>query len=49
MTKPHPLSHTREQITALDNELLALLAKRRALSLDVARSKEVDIDRKSVV
>lgn len=43
MTKPHPLSHTREQITALDNELLALLAKRRALSLDVARSKEVDI------
>ncbi|CAM4010500.1 chorismate mutase [Shewanella aquimarina] len=43
MTKPHPLNHTREQITALDNELLALLAKRRALSLDVARSKEVDI------
>ncbi|MDX1280609.1 prephenate dehydratase [Shewanella colwelliana] len=43
MTKPHPLNHTREQITALDNELLALLAKRRDLSLDVARSKEVDI------
>ncbi|MFV7769268.1 prephenate dehydratase [Shewanella marisflavi] len=43
MTKPQPLSHTREQITALDNELLALLSKRRALSLDVARSKEVDI------
>lgn len=43
MTKPHPLNQTREQITALDNELLALLAKRRDLSLDVARSKEVDI------
>lgn len=43
MAKPHPLNQTREQITALDNELLALLAKRRSLSLDVARSKEVDI------
>lgn len=43
MSKPQPLNHTREQITALDNDLLALLAKRRALSLDVARSKEVDV------
>ncbi|MCG9695963.1 chorismate mutase [Shewanella sp. Isolate11] len=43
MSKPHPLNQTREAITALDNELLALLAKRRDLSLDVARSKEVDI------
>lgn len=43
MTKEHSLNHTREQISALDNELLALLAKRRDLSLDVARSKEVDI------
>lgn len=43
MTKPHSLNHTREQISALDNELLALLARRRDLSLDVARSKEVDI------
>ncbi|WP_298768495.1 chorismate mutase [uncultured Shewanella sp.] len=43
MSKTIPLNHTREQITALDNELLTLLAKRRELSLDVARSKEVDI------
>ncbi|GIU22801.1 chorismate mutase [Shewanella schlegeliana] len=43
MSKPQPLNHTREQITNLDNELLALLAKRRELSLDVARSKEVDV------
>ncbi len=43
MSKPHPLNQTREAITALDNELLALLAKRRDLSLEVARSKEVDI------
>lgn len=43
MSKPQPLNHTREQITSLDNDLLALLAKRRELSLDVARSKEVDI------
>jgi len=43
MNKPQPLNHTREQITALDKDLLALLAKRRELSLDVARSKEVDI------
>lgn len=43
MSKPQPLNHTREQITTLDNDLLALLAKRRELSLDVARSKEVDV------
>lgn len=43
MNKPQPLNHTREQITNLDNELLALLARRRELSLDVARSKEVDV------
>ncbi|MDB2385780.1 prephenate dehydratase [Shewanella sp.] len=43
MSKPQPLSQTREQITTLDNDLLTLLAKRRALSLDVARSKEVDV------
>ncbi|MCL1138901.1 chorismate mutase [Shewanella pneumatophori] len=43
MSKPQPLNHTREQITSLDNELLALLARRRELSLDVARSKEVDV------
>ncbi|QLE84615.1 chorismate mutase [Shewanella sp. Scap07] len=43
MSKAQPLNHTREQITALDNELLALLAKRRDLSLDVAKSKEVDV------
>lgn len=43
MHKPQPLSETREQITALDKELLAILAKRRNLSLEVARSKEVDI------
>lgn len=43
MSTPPTLDSTREQITALDNELLSLLAKRRNLSLDVARSKEVDI------
>ncbi|GIU42052.1 chorismate mutase [Shewanella sairae] len=43
MNKPQPLDHTREQITSLDNDLLALLARRRELSLDVARSKEVDV------
>ncbi|WP_299492233.1 prephenate dehydratase [uncultured Shewanella sp.] len=43
MSKTIPLNQTREQITALDNELLTLLAKRRELSLNVARSKEVDI------
>ncbi|MCE9677983.1 prephenate dehydratase [Shewanella sp. AS1] len=43
MSKTDSLNQVREAITALDNELLALLAKRRNLSLDVARSKEVDI------
>ncbi|MCT8870153.1 chorismate mutase [Shewanella xiamenensis] len=43
MQKPQPLNHTREQITQLDNELLSLLAERRRLSLEVARSKEVDV------
>ncbi|QGS50635.1 chorismate mutase [Shewanella putrefaciens] len=43
MHKPQPLNQTREQITHLDNELLSLLAERRRLSLEVARSKEVDV------
>lgn len=43
MHKPQPLNQTREQITNLDNELLSLLAERRRLSLEVARSKEVDV------
>ncbi|MCU8038667.1 chorismate mutase [Shewanella oncorhynchi] len=43
MHTPQPLNQTREQITHLDNELLALLAERRRLSLEVARSKEVDV------
>ena len=43
MQKPPELSQTREQITALDKSLLALLSKRRELSLNVARSKEIDI------
>lgn len=43
MNKPQGLDLTREQITTLDNELLTLLSKRRELSLEVARSKEIDI------
>tara|TARA_R110002167_G_scaffold195810_3_gene398667 strand:+ start:42266 stop:44212 length:1947 start_codon:yes stop_codon:yes gene_type:complete len=43
MQKPPELSQTREQITALDKSLLALLSQRRQLSLNVARSKEVDV------
>ncbi|MGX9463579.1 chorismate mutase [Shewanella sp. A14] len=43
MQKPPALSQTREQITALDKSLLALLSKRRQLSLNVARSKEIDV------
>ncbi|WP_434938763.1 chorismate mutase [Shewanella sp. HL-SH8] len=43
MNKPQGLDLTREQITSLDNELLTLLSKRRELSLEVARSKEVDV------
>jgi len=45
MQKPQPLNHTREQITQLDNELLSLLAERRRLSLEVARSKEVALSK----
>ncbi|GIU51684.1 MULTISPECIES: chorismate mutase [Shewanella] len=43
MNKAPELNQTRKQITALDKELLSLLSKRRNLSLDVARSKEVDV------
>lgn len=43
MQKPPALSQTREQITALDKALLELLSKRRQLSLNVARSKEIDV------
>ncbi|QDE30427.1 MULTISPECIES: chorismate mutase [Shewanella] len=43
MQKPPELNQTREQITALDKSLLALLSKRRQLSLNVARSKEIDV------
>lgn len=43
MQKPPELNQTREQITALDKSLLALLSQRRQLSLNVARSKEVDV------
>ena len=43
MNKAPELNQTRKQITALDKELLSLLSKRRGLSLDVARSKEVDV------
>lgn len=43
MEKPQPLSETREQITDIDNTVLQLLARRRELSLEVARSKEVDV------
>ncbi|WP_153914088.1 chorismate mutase [Shewanella sp. TC10] len=43
MNKAPELNQTRKQITALDKELLSLLSKRRDLSLDVARSKEVDV------
>ncbi len=34
-----PLEQIREEITALDNELVALLARRRNLSIEVAKSK----------
>ncbi|GAA4897465.1 chorismate mutase [Ferrimonas pelagia] len=39
MTQEHPLDPIRRQITALDRQLLELLAQRRELSLDVARTK----------
>ncbi|MBW3140767.1 bifunctional 3-deoxy-7-phosphoheptulonate synthase/chorismate mutase [Ferrimonas balearica] len=40
MSERNPLEPIRKAITELDSELLTLLARRRALSLDVARSKE---------
>lgn len=43
MKKAPQLNQLRELITSLDNELLTLLAKRRHLSIEVARSKEADI------
>lgn len=43
MNKVPSLERIRDDITTLDRDLLALLAKRRQLSLEVARSKEVDI------
>lgn len=43
MNKPQALNQTRQEITSLDNDLLELLAKRRSLSLEVAKSKEVDV------
>lgn len=38
-TKPAPLQQLREQITALDNDLLDMLAKRQQLARSVAESK----------
>ncbi|MDF0533718.1 prephenate dehydratase [Shewanella yunxiaonensis] len=43
MKKAPQLNLVREQITSVDKSLLELLAKRRQLSLEVARSKEIDI------
>ncbi|GAA5192399.1 chorismate mutase [Ferrimonas gelatinilytica] len=39
MTQEHPLEPIRRQITELDRALLQLLARRRELSLEVARTK----------
>ncbi|MBY5993463.1 chorismate mutase [Ferrimonas balearica] len=39
MSQPNPLDPIRKAITQVDKELLALLARRRELSLDVARTK----------
>ncbi|SHI27535.1 chorismate mutase [Ferrimonas marina] len=39
MSQQHPVEPIRRQITELDQQLLSLLAKRRALSLEVAKSK----------
>ncbi|WP_087019087.1 prephenate dehydratase [Thaumasiovibrio subtropicus] len=36
---PMPLEQIREEITDLDNQLVALLARRRSLSIEVAKSK----------
>lgn len=36
------LEHIRQEITELDCELLALLAKRKRLSLEVAKNKQAE-------
>ncbi|MCL1073623.1 prephenate dehydratase [Shewanella dokdonensis] len=43
MKKAPQLNQIREQITSVDKSLLELLSKRRQLSLEVARSKEIDV------
>ncbi|MCL1036902.1 chorismate mutase [Shewanella submarina] len=43
MDKPPALTEIRKAISAIDKDMLALLAQRKHLALDVARSKEVDI------
>lgn len=43
MEKPPALTDIRTAISSIDKDMLALLAKRKLLALDVARSKEVDI------
>ncbi|MBV7314210.1 prephenate dehydratase [Shewanella sp. NIFS-20-20] len=43
MDKPQPLDNLRIAISSLDEDLLKLLAQRRQLSIEVARSKAVDI------
>lgn len=43
MEKPPALSQLRTAISQVDKDMLALLAKRRTLALDVARSKAIDI------
>ncbi|MGL4474768.1 MAG: prephenate dehydratase [Shewanella sp.] len=43
MDKPLPLDTIRTAISSLDADLLKLLAKRRELSIEVARSKAVDV------
>ncbi len=51
MTSENPLLALRDKISALDEELLALLAKRRALAIEVGQAKLLshrpvrDIDR----
>lgn len=39
MTSENPLLALRDKISALDEELLALLAKRRALAIEVGQAK----------
>ncbi|MCF1428557.1 MAG: chorismate mutase [Shewanella sp.] len=43
MDKPPALTDIRNAISAIDRDMLALLARRKALALDIARSKEVDV------